>query len=155
MSEFEESLIQRLLVVNELGPVHKGDHVLMVANVIVAVDTSRRPDDMILPGVPPLKPVPAHASPPASSAMPRRVVRKKVVSITEHQIYLIVREQQPISSMQICDKLGIERSDLPTRSKVGRLLKNLADTGRIRRHQDERTRVFRYETVEIEIATAK
>ena len=145
MSEFEESLIQRLLVVNELGPVHKGDHVIMVANVIVAVDTSRRPDDVMSPSVRPTPP--EKAAPAYRRVMPKRPShhKKPLAAITEKAIYTVIRDNQPITSIAISDKMGFERNDVSSRSKVTNLLRRLVDSRQVKRYKKPDGGLFRYE----------
>jgi hypothetical protein len=152
-SALEEMMIpgRRVLVVNELGPVHKGDHLVIVAGVVVALDTSRRPEDVMLPVARP--PVwPSEPSEPSDrvAAMSRRHYRKRknMVGVTSKQVWGIIRDHQPVASVVISDKLGLERDDLPARSKVTRILKALIEERQIKRHQDDRVRVFRYELLD-------
>jgi hypothetical protein len=148
----EEMMVpgRRVLVVNDLGPVHKGDHLIIVAGVVVALDTSRRPEDVALPGGHPRPPWSGNRpSISAASTMPARPPRKRHTKITlnEKQVLLLIRDHQPISSMAISDKLNLQRDDLPARGKITRILKALLETRQIKRHQDDRTRSFRYELI--------
>ena len=87
---------RRLLVVDDLGTVRRGDHVILVGNVIVAVDTSRREttpqQDLHHPATrrPAAQP-PAQAlrQPPAQAP------------ITEDRLLELVRQHEPVDSVTL------------------------------------------------------
>lgn len=123
---------RRLLVVEDLGDVRAGDHVLVVANVIIAHDTSHRTSDNLLAQI-------------ASTKSAKPTARVTVKDITHERVLMIVRERGPITSREISDLIGCERGDITTRSKVTRMITLLLSHHKIKRITDERRRSFRYD----------
>jgi hypothetical protein len=135
-----QGVLRRILVVQDLGPVNEGDHIIVVANVAVAVDTSRHPDAVVVK----LKPVLS-----GDAAEPKRTSKKKAVELplspSRANILHVIREHQPIASMQISDKLGLERGDSKNRHRVTDMIKSLVRNKEIERRSDERVGHFRYQ----------
>jgi len=137
-----QGVLRRILVVQDLGPVNEGDHIIVVANVAVAVDTSRRPDPVVVK----LKPVP-------TADVPKRAYKKRTVSepqpssleVNRASILNIIREFQPIASLQISDKLGLARNDSIKRHRVTDIIKSLRNKNEIQRYPDDRLGQFRYQ----------
>jgi hypothetical protein len=127
---------RRILVVDDLGTVRRGDHVLMVGNVIISIDTSRD-TSTVMP------------TPKALSAPKRRKRRANINEITQQTVLDIIREHEPISSMEISDSLNLERKDPSGRGKVTRMIHSLMITQQIRQ-ADGRGKLFRYETIKSE-----
>jgi hypothetical protein len=127
---------RRILVVDDLGTVRRGDHVLMVGNVIISIDTSRDTSTVMPP-------------PKALSAPKRRKRRANINEITQQTVLDIIREHEPISSMEISDSLNLERKDPSGRGKVTRMIHSLMITQQIRQ-ADGRGKLFRYETIKSE-----
>jgi hypothetical protein len=134
---------RRILVVEDLGHVSRGDHVLMVANVIVSVDTSRNIESAHLP---------------LSGRLPmQKQKRQRMLSVSEITQDLILKTIQdhnaPVSSMEISDSLNLERKDPARRGKVTRIISSLLETGQIKRAGDGRTKLFRYKVANLDAET--
>lgn len=141
---------RRILVVDDLGPVHKGDHVVIVANVVVAVDTSRRPEDVRMPDQKPTvhaypEPVQRRQSLPQINAAKRKKHGRH--GITDDQVMTVLRQHAPLSAVKISDHLGLERHDAGSRGKVSRILKALIEKGIIDRISEDGVRMYRYDLI--------
>jgi len=127
---------QRLLVVKDIGEVNKGDHIIVFADCVVAVDTSRRPDDVSFP-----RPVPSERMERVSrTAKPKKPPAADMPDeeITPEHVLEKIREHQPITSLYLSDKLGLGRANLKARGRITHILKNLCVQGTIRRATDSR-----------------
>lgn len=134
---------RRILVADDLGQVRKGDHVLMVSNVIVSVDTSRQISDVNLTTYAgPKLPMPKPATPSAKPPTPRPSIRKMrtIHDVTSELVLQTIRQRAPITSIKISDSLNLDRKDGPARSKVTRMIGQLLQSGQIHRHEG----TFRY-----------
>lgn len=132
---------RRILVGRNLGPVHMGDHVVVVADLVIAVDTSRRLD------------APDTQRPQQPNVQQRRTISKPKHSsltasaqVNQQRVLTLIREQQPITSMAISDFFGFARGDKTQRGRVKTILKQLIKRQNIRACEDGRTR-FSYEVI--------
>lgn len=136
---------RRFLVAVDLGPVRKGDHVLTVGEVVVALDTSRRPEDLWPDRPISLNPE-THPRPPAAKKISgphkKKTIKRKV---TSDEVLNLIRAHQPINSKTISDQLEIERGDIGSRSQVTRYLFLLKQAGTIKPNpSDPKTETPRY-----------
>lgn len=126
---------QRILVVENLGDVRKGDHLIMVANVIVAHDTSRQ--SLMV------------ATPAPRTLLERRLPKGSVDSITREVVYNVIKEIGPTTAIRISDHLKLARNDTSGRAKVGRMILFLKQSKEIRHQKDPKSKVSTYEIAPI------
>jgi hypothetical protein len=118
---------ERVLVGNDLGEVRQGDHLILVGNVVVALDTSRRPTDPLI--------LRSERSDPRTTGMPipprAGASKAEKQAITAEIILKTVREHGPGVSMQISDWLNIPRDSTSMRSRVSYVLTALRKEGKL------------------------
>ena len=122
---------KRILVVEDLGDVRRGDHLIMVANVIVSHDTSRQSVVAI----------------PLSHQVNKRARINHIDSITRDVVYTAIKELGPTTSMRISDHLRLERNDSSGRGKVSRMIAALKQSKRIERYMDDHTKMYTYKAL--------
>jgi hypothetical protein len=123
---------RRCLVVTDLGHVNKGDHVLLFGDVIVGVDTSRRPSDPI-----DYRHVLLESTIETPRPSPFRTGLKKKTDYPDTVVHAmdilnVIAEHQPIGAKDISDRLNIDRKDVPARAKVTKYLGDFKVRGQIK-----------------------
>jgi predicted transcriptional regulator len=124
---------QRVLVGNDLGEVRQGDYLILVGNVVVSLDTSRRPTDpLIRRSEPPLM---HKKAPSKAGGKPRRMASMaEKQAITAERVLELVQQHQPVGSMRVSDLLNIPRNSMSLRARVSYVLTALRDEGRLTTH---------------------
>jgi hypothetical protein len=128
---------RRILVVENLGNVQAGDHLIMVANVIVAHDTSRQNVAVPVPRPPPDKSPPRLRKPRNSN---------RIQTITRDAVYDAIKELGQTTSMRVSDHLKLARNDGPARSKVSRMILSLVESKQVHRQSDTSSLLSRLNT---------